>query len=103
MSYRHISATGFIILLSLLFLPVLAQATATTLDAQGRGEIRLHVKDSTGHSLQAGGTLYGPVAGTSRVVNSAADGSIIIPDLAFGRYQLAIAQPGFASQTINFQ
>ena len=84
-------------------LPVLGQATATSLYGQSRGEIRLHVKDSTGHPLQTRGTLYGPVAGTSRAVDSAADGSITIPDLAFGRYQLALAQTGFASQTINFQ
>jgi outer membrane receptor protein involved in Fe transport len=94
---------GFLILLSVLLLPVLGHATATCLYAQSRGEIRLHVKDSTGHPLQTHGTLYGPVAGSSRAVDSAADGSITIPDLAFGRYQLAIAQSGFASQTINFQ
>jgi outer membrane receptor protein involved in Fe transport len=67
------------------------------------GEIRVHVKDITGHPLQTHGTLTGPTAGISRTVDSAADGSLTIPDLSFGRYQLALAQTGFSSQVISFQ
>ncbi|HEY2382835.1 MAG TPA: TonB-dependent receptor [Terriglobia bacterium] len=67
------------------------------------GEIRVHVMDSSGRSVQAHGTLSGPAAGSGRPVESAADGLLTIPDLAFGNYQLAIAQSGFASQTISFQ
>ena len=61
-------------------------------------------KDSAGHPLQTHGTLSGPTAGINRTVDSAADGSLTIPDLGlFGRYQLALAQTGFFSQIINFQ
>jgi outer membrane receptor protein involved in Fe transport len=80
----------------------LAQASGTAAPA-ATGVIRLRVKDSTGRPLQTQGTLYGPVAGKSRVVESAADGSLTIPDLAFGHYQLALARSGFATQTIDFQ
>ena len=67
------------------------------------GEIRLQVKDPTGHPLQTHGTLYGPLAGASRAFESASDGSLTIPDLAFGRYQLLLSRSGFAAQTIEFQ
>lgn len=100
---RHFPAMGFLILLSAPILPLIGQATATSLYGQSRGEIQVYVRDSTGHPLQTHGTLYGPVAGSGRAVDSAADGSIAISDLAFGPYSLAIAQTGFASQTINFQ
>ena len=103
MFFRRCFLIGFLILLSVPLLPLLGQATATSLYGQSRGEIRLHVKDSTGHPLQTRGTLHGPVAGASRAVESAADGSITIPDLPFGRYQLDLGQTGFASQTIDFQ
>ena len=69
----------------------------------GTGELRLHVEDSTGHSLETRGTLYNPVTGASRAVDSAGDGSFVIRDLAFGRYQLTLSRAGFASQIINFQ
>ena len=100
---RHFPAMGFLILLSAPILPLIGQATATSLYGQSRGEIQVYVRDSTGHPLQTHGTLYGPVAGSGRAVDSAADGSIAISDLAFGPYSLAIAQTDFASQTINFQ
>ena len=67
------------------------------------GEIRLHVKDVTGRPLQSRGTLFGPVARTSRAVESAADGSLFLTHLAFGRYQLVLARPGLATQTISFE
>jgi outer membrane receptor protein involved in Fe transport len=100
---RHFSAIGFLLLLSVPLLPILGQATATPLYGQNRGGIRLHVQDATGHPLQTRGTLYGPTSGASRAVETAADGSLNISDLAFGRYQLALARSGFASQTITFQ
>jgi len=77
------------------FSPIVCQANV--------GEIRLHVNDATGHPLQTHGTLYGPVGGARRTLESAADGSLTIPDLGFGRYELILAQSGFASQTIYFQ
>lgn len=94
-----------------IFFVVLALARSSDASAQTTGpiaparsgEIRLHVKDSTGHPLQTHGSLYGPVAGVSRTVDSAADGSLTISDLAFGNYQLALAQSGFASQLLRFQ
>ena len=79
-----------------------AQTSGTTEPAK-TGEIRLRVKDSTGHPLQTRGTLYGPVAGARRAVESAVDGSITITGLASGRYQLVLAQSGFTSQTIEFE
>jgi outer membrane receptor protein involved in Fe transport len=71
--------------------------------AAGTGEIRLHVTDAMGRSLRTRGTLYGPVAGVSRSVESAADGTFAISDLAFGRYQLSLTRSGFASETLSFQ
>ena len=90
---------------------VLALAAASSLFAQTSsstapartGEIRLRVKDATGHPLQTRGTLYGPVSGATHPVESAADGSLDLADLAFGRYQLVLGRPGFASQTVSFQ
>ncbi|WP_213806088.1 TonB-dependent receptor [Granulicella sp. dw_53] len=69
----------------------------------GTGEIRIHVKDPSGHPVQAQGTLFGPTAGRSRNVEIAPDGSANVPDLPFGRYQLRVTQSGFSPQTINFQ
>ena len=76
--------------------------TSTTAPAR-TGEIRLHVKDSTGHPLQTRGTLYGPVAPAGRTIESAADGSLTIPDLTFGSYRIVLGRSGFASQAINLQ
>jgi outer membrane receptor protein involved in Fe transport len=82
--------------------PTLAQAADTGAAAK-TGELRLRVRDSQGHPLLVHGTLYGPTAGKSRAADSAADGSITIPDLSFGRYELVLAQSGFAPQTIDFR
>jgi outer membrane receptor protein involved in Fe transport len=81
-------------------MPIAAQATGTS--AAATGEIRLQVKDSSGHPLVARGTLYGPSAGHSVSVESASDGSLLATGLSFGRYSLELADAGFATQRVQF-
>ena len=83
-------------------LPAFSQTQRSTVTA-GSGEIRIHVRDSSGHPVQAQGVLFGPTAGRSRSVEIAPDGSANVPDLPFGSYQLRLAQAGFAPETINVQ
>lgn len=89
-----------------LFLFVLLQdnnlAQSRTLEA-GTGEIRLEIKDPTGHAIQARGTLYGPIPDYPRSITTAADGSVNLKDLPFGSYRLLLTRSGFAPRTIEFQ
>ena len=71
--------------------------------AQGTGELRLRVKDSSGRPLPTHATLFGPANGVKRSLDSAVDGSFAISDLAYGQYKLILVQSGFAPQTIDFQ
>ena len=79
-----------------------AQPSSSTAQIE-TGEIRLHVKDVTGHALATRGTLYGPTSDARRPVDSAADGSFDLRGLAFGRYQLALGRSGFSPQILSFQ
>ncbi len=79
---------------------VLAQSSGSAASS-GRGEIRIHVKDPGGQPLHAQGTLVGPTSANSRSIETAPDGSLVIPNLAFGRYQLRLAQAGFADQALE--
>ena len=78
--------------------------TGTTLTAyaQNAGSLRLTARDAAGHSLAgAHGSLYGPGV-SDRPVETAPDGTLTVPDLAFGRYALVLSQAGFATQRFNF-
>ena len=95
MSYRRTS------LLSLLLLTgssaLHAQTTTTS-----TGALRVTVRDAAGHVLAgAHGNLYGPRI-FGRSMETAADGSLSVPDLAFGNYVLVISQPDFATQRYSF-
>ena len=87
--------------LALLLLVVPSLVSAQTQD--GGGEVALHVKDATGHPLTAHGVLYGPTAGHSRAVEVAADGSVMLSHLAFGRYQLRLTQTGYLERIVDLQ
>lgn len=78
---------------------VLAQGSA----AANTGEIRLQVKDPKGQPLQAQGTLTGSTSGASRSIETAVDGSLVLSNLAFGRYQLLLHRSGFTPQVISIQ
>ena len=92
MSYQRLS------LLPLLLLAgsaAYAQGTST-------GTLRITVRDSAGRVLAgAHGSLYGPRV-FGRPLETAPDGSLTVPDLAFGRYSLVLSQPGFATQRFYF-
>lgn len=79
---------------------ILAQSTGSII-APPTGEIRIRVKDSSGHPLQARGTLVGPTSTHRRSVEIAPDGSLHLSDLAFGRYQLLLTRTGFTDQTME--
>ncbi|SDF72246.1 TonB-dependent receptor [Terriglobus roseus] len=80
----------------------LAQACVTATAQSSAGNLRLHVRDSSGAAISAKGTLYGPTAGHSQVVESASDGSLQVSDLAPGRYTLELSQTGFAERRSTF-
>ena len=93
---------------SVLWLVVLTLCTPLLVLAQGStvtktGEIRVQVKDPKGQPLQAQGTLSGPTPGTSRSLETSADGSLVLSNLAFGRYQLLLQRSGFTPQVIHIQ
>jgi outer membrane receptor protein involved in Fe transport len=82
--------------------PALSQAPGMAATTR-TGELRIHVKDPSGHPVQGQGRLLGPTAGQSRSIVIAPDGSATMSDLSFGRYQLRLNQLGFSPQTIKFQ
>ena len=89
------------LVLSLFFGPFVTLAFAQSVPATGT--LRVMVRDSSGRPLSsARGLLYGPVAGTSRPVETASDGSITVSDLPPGRYTLQLAAPGFVTQRFDF-
>jgi outer membrane receptor protein involved in Fe transport len=82
-------------------LSALTSARAQVSAGSGVGEIRLHIKDPGGRPLQAQGTLIGPTSSHSRTVEIAPDGSLDVPQLAFGLYELTLTRAGFADQVIR--
>lgn len=78
---------------------VLAQGSAAT----NAGEIRLQVRDPKGQPLQAQGILSGPTSGMSRSIETAADGLLVLSNLAFGHYQVLLHRSGFTPQVISIQ
>ena len=66
------------------------------------GTLRVTVRDSAGRLLAgAHGTLYGPRV-FGRPLETAADGTLTVSDLAFGRYALVLSQPGFGMARYSF-
>ncbi|MGI4758703.1 MAG: TonB-dependent receptor [Janthinobacterium lividum] len=79
--------------------PAVAQAPGSL---AALGTLRVTVRDTSGRIVpSARGTLSSPASG-SRLVEAAADGSITTSDLAFGRYTLQLAAPGFTTERIAF-
>ena len=79
-------------------------AAGSTMHAQPSrtGTLRVTVHDTEGHVLAgAHGILYGPRV-YDRPLETAADGSLTVPDLAFGHYILVLSQTGFARQRLSF-
>ena len=94
--HRSLAFHAVITSLAVGFASTAAQTVAT-------GTLRLNVRDGQGRAVtNARGTLYGPTAGTSRLVETASDGSVIADSLPYGRYTLQLAAPGFAAQWLTY-
>jgi hypothetical protein len=61
------------------------------------GELRVSVRDATGLPVPCHLTLVSEANDVSQQLDTAADGLSVAKRLPFGRYRLAIHQPGFAS------
>ena len=61
------------------------------------GELRIAVRDSSGLPVQCPVTLTSEANEVSQQLETATDGRSIAKRLPFGRYRIAISQPGFAS------
>src|SRR5437660_10675517 len=61
------------------------------------GELRVTVRDSSGLPVQCHLTLVSEANDVSQQLDTAADGRSVAKRLTFGRYRIAIQQPGFAS------
>lgn len=73
-----------------------------SLHAQGAlGEIRVHIKDSSGASMAASGKLTG-ANNFSRLFTTGPQGSIAFQKLPFGHYRLEVSTPGFSPLTVPF-
>jgi outer membrane receptor protein involved in Fe transport len=79
-----------------------SQVTSQAETAQ-TGEIRIRTNDTTGHAVTAQGRLSGPTGWRSRSVETAQDGSLTVPHLAFGRYTLTLAKSGFVTLVVNVE
>jgi outer membrane receptor protein involved in Fe transport len=63
------------------------------------GEIHLQVSDPSGAGLRATGSISG--RGADRTFQTDAHGSLLLKGLVFGKYELKIYSPGFASRAIS--
>src|SRR5215471_12602510 len=61
------------------------------------GELRVSVRDSSGLPVMCHVTLVSEANDLSQQLDTAADGLSAAKRLPFGRYRIAIQQPGFAS------
>src|SRR5262245_30103805 len=61
------------------------------------GELRVTVRDSGGLPVQCHLALVSEANDVSQQLDTAADGLTVAKRLPFGRYRIAIQQPGFAS------
>ena len=82
---------------------VLAFVTATLWGQAPQGEIRVQVKDPSGAPMQASGRLESRAGGVARDFQTDPQGTIILGNLPFGRYQLQISKSGFTTQSISIK
>jgi outer membrane receptor protein involved in Fe transport len=64
------------------------------------GEVRVHVKDSSGAAMEASGTLESDALRVRRSFETNAEGTYTISNLPHGRYRLEISRTGFTTQTL---
>jgi outer membrane receptor protein involved in Fe transport len=81
----------------LLAVPLFAQAPV--------GELQVEVRDPSGASAPASGTLQSTAGNFSKTFETEADGKYLFEGLPLGRYRLSITRSGFAAQSmlINIQ
>src|SRR3984957_19636241 len=79
---------------------VLVSVTATLWGQAPQGEIRLHVKDSSGAPMQTAGKLESLAGGVARDFQTDSQGNIVLGNLPFGRYRLQISKSGFTTQSV---
>src|SRR5579871_2546729 len=60
------------------------------------GELRVTVRDSGGLAVQCHVALVSESNDVSQQLDTGADGLLIVKRLPFGRYRVAVSQPGFA-------
>ena len=71
--------------------------------AQNVGEIRLAVKDATGASVQAGGTIEGLATGVHRDFQTDDKGLHTFTGLPFGIYAIDVKRDGFAPKSLRVE
>ena len=82
----------------------IAIAFGTSLaSAQSAGQIRLQVKDTSGASAPAGGTIHSVAANTSKAFETDRQGSFTFSALPYGDYEVQVAKPGFATKTVHIE
>jgi hypothetical protein len=90
------------LLIVLRFGAVLCLAAALSY-GQNVGEIRLAVKDATGASVQAGGTIEGLATGVHRDFQTDDKGLHSFTKLPFGIYAIDVKREGFAPQALRVE
>src|SRR5579872_7337793 len=71
--------------------------------AQNVGEIRLAVKDASGSSVQASGTIEGLATGVHRDFQTDDKGLHSFTGLPFGVYAIDVKRDGFAPQALRVE
>ncbi|WP_263382173.1 TonB-dependent receptor [Granulicella arctica] len=89
MCFRNLAAFLLFVAIS----PLVAQV-------QPIGEIKLHITDPSGASLQVAGRINGP-GGMSRTLQTDEQGKLDLTGLAPGHYRLQIARSGFVPQSLS--
>jgi hypothetical protein len=64
------------------------------------GELRVSVRDSSGLPVQCRVSLVSEANDVSQQLDTSADGLSVVKRLPFGRYRIAIQQPGLASYEV---
>src|SRR6202050_1576310 len=79
---------------------VLAGAVALLQAQPPTGEIRLEIKDPSGASVVASGTLRNLAGGAARTFQTDPQGTYRLAGLPFGHYRLEISKTGFATLVV---
>jgi outer membrane receptor protein involved in Fe transport len=82
------------------FFIALAAATGLLPAQQSTGEVQIVVKDSSGATMEASGTLRSLKGKVERSFRTDAQGVYSFRDLPYGHYRLEISRVGFATQSI---